>query len=122
MNSDTGKMTGKDNGVLVPSAMAMNRFRRPLIDYLLSVLEENDKLVRILAAEMLGIAGEPRALEYLKPLLVNRDRDLRIISAQAMDMILSQQAVVSRSQPDPCASCMIRLIADEVLKKQKQRG
>ncbi|MGB9176034.1 MAG: HEAT repeat domain-containing protein [Methanoregula sp.] len=122
MNSDTGKMTGKDNGVLVPSATAVNRFRRPLVDYLISGLEENDKWVRILAAEMLGIAGDPRALEYLKPFLVDRDRDLRTMSAQAMDMIISQQAVASRSQPDRCASCMIRLIAEEALMKEKQRG
>lgn len=115
-------MTGKDNGVLVPSATAVNRFRRPLVDYLISGLEENDKWVRILAAEMLGIAGDPRALEYLKPFLVDRDRDLRTMSAQAMDMIISQQAVASRSQPDRCASCMIRLIAEEALMKEKQRG
>ena len=83
------------------SASAVTRFRKPLVDYLISGLEENDKWVRILAVEMLGSAGDPRAVEYLKPLLVDRDRDLRTISAQAMDMIHSQQAVVSRSQTGP---------------------
>ena len=93
MNSNTGKKTGGDEGVLVPSASAVTRFRKPLVDYLISGLEENDKWVRILAIDMLGSAGDPRAVEYLKPLLVDRDRDLRTISAQAMDMIHSQQAV-----------------------------
>jgi hypothetical protein len=122
MNSDTGKRTGGDTGVLVPSATEVTRFRKPLVDYLISGLEENDKWVRIFAADMLGSAGDPRAVEYLKPLLVDRDRDLRIISAQAMDVIRSQQASVSRSQPDHCASCMIRLIAEEALTHHKPRG
>ena len=122
MNSDRGKMTGGDEGLLVPSAIGMTRFRKPLVDYLISGLEENDKWVRIFAADMLGSAGDPRAVEYLKPLLVDRDRDLRTISAQAMDMIHSQQAVVSRSQPDWCASCMIRFIAEEALTQTRPRG
>ena len=119
MNSDTGKMMGRDNGVLVSSAMAVNRFRKPLVDYLISGLEEKDTWVRIFAADMLGSAGDPRAVEYLKPLLVDRDRDLRTISAHAMDMIFSQQAAVSQKEPDRCASCMIRLIAEEALMQQK---
>ena len=122
MDSITGKMTGGGEGAGVPSVTAVNRFRKPLVDYLISGLEENDKWVRILAADLLGSAGDPRATEYLKPLLADRDRDLRIISAQAMDMIHSQQAAVFRSQPDHCASCMIRLIAEEALTKQKPRG
>jgi len=122
MNSDTGKMTGGDTGLLVPSVTAMTRFRKPLVDYLISGLEENDKWVRILAVDMLGNAGDPRAVEYLKPLLVDRDRDLRIISAQAMEMIHSQQAAVSRLQPDHCATCMIRLIAEEALTQAKPQG
>jgi len=122
MDSITGKMTGGGEGAEVPSVTAVNRFRKPLVDYLISGLEENDKWVRILAIDMLGRAGDPRAAEYLKPLLVDRDRDLRTISAQAMDMIHSQQAIVSRSQPDRCASCMIRIIAEEALTQQKPRG
>jgi hypothetical protein len=122
MDSDTGKTTGGDAGVLVSSASAVTRFRKPLVDYLISGLEENDKWVRILAIDMLGRAGDPRAVEYIKPLLVDRDRDLRTISALAMDMIHSKQAFVSRSQPDRCASCMIRIIAEEALTQQKPRG
>ena len=122
MDNDRGKITGRDTGVLVSSATAVTRFRKPLVDYLISGLEENDKWVRILAADMLGSAGDPRAVQYLKPLLVDRDRDLRIISAQAMEMIHSQQPVIYRSQPDHCATCMIRLIAEEALMQHKPRG
>jgi hypothetical protein len=122
MDSGTGKITRGNTSVQVSPASAVTRFRKPLVDYLISGLEENDKWVRILAADMLGSVGDPRAVEYLKPLLVDRDRDLRIISAQAIDMIHSHQAVVSRSQPDHCASCMIRLIAEEALTHHKPRG
>ena len=122
MDRDTGKMTGRDEGFLVSSVSAVTRFRKPLVDYLISGLEENDKWVRILAIDLLGSAGDPRAVEYLKPLLVDRDRDLRTISAHAMDMIHSQQAIISRSEPDRCSSCMIRLIAEEALTQVKPRG
>jgi HEAT repeat protein len=122
MNSNWEKKTIGDEDVLVPSASAVTRFRKPLVDYLISGLEENDKWVRILAIDLLGSAGDPRAVVYLKPLLVDRDRDLRTISAKAMDMIHSQQDVVSRSQPDRCASCMIRFIAEEALTQGKPRG
>jgi HEAT repeat protein len=115
MNSDAEKKWGGGEGVLISSASAVTRFRKPLVDYLISGLEENDKWVRILAIDMLGSAGDPRAVEYLHPLLVDRDRDIRAISAHAMDMIHSQQVVISRSQPDRCASCMIRFIAEEAL-------
>jgi len=122
MNSNWEKKTIGDEDVPVPSASAVTRFRKPLVDYLISGLEENDKWVRILAIDLLGSAGDPRAVVYLKPLLVDRDRDLRTISAKAMDMIHSQQDVVSRSQPDRCASCMIRFIAEEALTQGKPRG
>ena len=119
MDSDTGNMTGRETSGIVSSASAVTRFRKPLVDYLISGLEEKDTWVRIFAADMLGNAGDLRAVEYLKPLLVDRDRDLRTISAHAMDMIFSQQAAVSQKEPDRCASCMIRLIAEEALMQQK---
>jgi HEAT repeat protein len=100
----------------------VSRFRKPLVDYLISGLEENDKWVRFLAAGMLGSAGDPRAAEFLKPLLVDRDQDLRYISAHALEMIHSQEAVVLHAQPDHCASCMIRLIAEEALARSRPRG
>ena len=54
MDSDTGKMTGRETSGLVSSASAVTRFRKPLVDYLISGLEEKDTWVRIFAADMLG--------------------------------------------------------------------
>lgn len=119
MDNGAENLRGPDSSTRVFPVSAVKRFRKPLVDYLISGLEENDKWIRILAADLLGSAGDPRAVKYLKPLLADRDRDLRIISAQAMDMIISQKAVISPSQPDPCASCMIRLIAEEALTRER---
>ena len=121
MENNRRTMTGTDEGVLATPASAVFRFRKPLVDYLISGLEENDKGVRILAAGMLGNAGDPRAIEYLKPLLVDRDQDLRFISAHALEMIHSQQSVVFHAQPDHCSGCMIRLIAEEALARTRSR-
>lgn len=120
--SDTGKRTGRGDAASVVSASAMNQFRRPLVDYLISGLEVDDKWVRILAADLLGNAGDPRATGSLKRLLVDRDPDLREVSARAMDLINARQETIVRSQPDRCAGCMIRLIAEEALARQKPPG
>jgi len=122
MNSNAGKKADHDERLRISSVSEVNRFRKPLVDYLISGLEENDKWVRVFAIDLLGSAGDPRAIEYLKPLLVDHDRDLRTITVQAMDMIHAQPAVISRSQPDNCAGCMIRLIAEEALTQTRPRG
>lgn len=122
MDNNAGKRPSRDEGFPVSSVSAVARFRRPLVDYLLSGLEEEDKWVRILAIDMLGNTGDSRAVEYLKPLLVDRDQDLRTVSAQAMETIRSQQSAASRIQPDRCSGCMIRLIAEEALIQARPRG
>jgi HEAT repeat protein len=119
MDRESGTMAGGNQGIRFSSGTAVSRFRKPLVEYLISGLEENDKWVRILAADMLGSVGDSQAVKYLKPLLVDRDYDLRVISAHAIESIHSHHDTSSRTQPDPCASCMIRLIAEEALIQQK---
>lgn len=122
MNHSGEERPARNESIHLSSATAVSRFRKPLVDYLLSGLEVDDKWVRILAIDMLGNAGDPRAIEYLKPLLVDQDRDLRTISAEAMDMIRMQQKEPTRMQPDHCTGCMIRLIAEEALTRARPRG
>lgn len=119
MERDSGTTEDRDAGALASSEHAVSRFRKPLVGYLLSGLEENDKWVRILAADMLGYIGDSHCIGYLKPLLADRDRDLRIVSAHAIDMIGSHRSAFIRSESDPCGSCMIRYIAQEALVNQK---
>jgi HEAT repeat protein len=119
MNSDVKNEIVREAAALSVSMMAMKKFQQPMIEYLLSGLEENDKWVRVMAAEMLGTIGDSRSAEHLKPLLAERDRDLRIAAAKSLAMIRSSGVALSLSQPDNCESCMIRLVADEALERLK---
>jgi len=122
MDNNAGKRSSCEEGPRAPSVSAVARFKKPLVEYLLSGLEEEDKWVRILAIDMLGNTGDSRVADYLTPLLVDRDPDLRTIAAQAIEMIRSQQATLSPKQPDRCSGCMIRLIAEEALTRARPRG
>jgi hypothetical protein len=106
---------------MIPSdpGLALKKFSGPLVEYLISGLEEQDKWVRIMAADMLGTIGDPKALLYLKPFLVDRDPDIRAVSARAFSLIHSLPSPQSVSPSSDCGHCMIRLIAEEVLTRQK---
>ena len=101
------------------SIMALKKFRQPMVEYLISGLEDNDKWVRVMAAHLLGTIGDSRAAEHLKPFLVSQDRDLRSAAAQSLAMIHPFLGIFSLSQADNCDNCMIRLIADEAIQKLK---
>jgi HEAT repeat protein len=118
MNRDIKNETAMEVAALSVSMTAIKKFRKPMVEYLLSGLEENDKWVRIMAAEMMGAIGDPRSAEHLIPLLADRDRDLRTVAAKSLAMIRSPD-MFALSQADNCENCMIRLIADEALGKLK---
>jgi len=118
MNRDIRNEAPGDVAAMAVSVMAMKKFQKPLVEYLISGLEENDKWVRVMAAEMLGAVGDSCSAEHLKPLLADRDRDLRMIAAKSLAMIRSP-GIFAQSQTDNCEDCMIRLIANEALGKLK---
>lgn len=97
------------------SEQAVKQFRQPLVEYLVSGLEDHDRRVRIMAVEMLGIIGDARSAGRLLPLLADQDRDLRTVAAQSLAMIRAAGGEVALSQVDPCGNCMIRLVAREAL-------
>ena len=101
------------------STIAVKKFRQPLIAYLMSGLEDNDKWVRVMALQMLGVIGDQSSAESLKPFLVTSDRDLRIIAARSLAMIHSPHMAFTPSPLDNCENCMVRLVADEALKRLK---
>ena len=57
MNDNSEKPKKSNYGSLVSPEVSVIRFRKPLVDYLVSGLEEDDKWIRIFAADMLGNAG-----------------------------------------------------------------
>ena len=103
-------------------ADALRKFRAPLIEYLISSLEEKNKWVRIMAIETLGSVGDLRAVEALEPFLVDKDPDIRTISTRAFYQIQGQSGIPVFTEQGGCGNCMIRLVAEEALKKQRNAG
>jgi HEAT repeat protein len=119
MNWDVKSETATEVAATSVSMMAIKKFRQPLVEYLLSGLEDDNKWVRVMAAEMLGTIGDPRTAGHLKTLLADHDRDLRIVAARSLAMIRSVRATFPLSPVDNCEDCMIRLVADEALQRLK---
>jgi|WetSurMetagenome_2_1015567.scaffolds.fasta_scaffold52169_3 hypothetical protein len=119
MNRDLQNETSNEAAALAVSIMAMKKFQQPLVEYLLSGLEDNDKWVRMMAADMLGTIGDPGVAGRLRPLLADKDRDMRTIAAKSLAMIGSPNVVFTVKQVDHCENCMIRLVADEALERLK---
>ena len=110
-NRDARQTVKNEDG----SAEMLEKFRKPLIHYLLSGLAENDKWVRYLAMEMLGAIRDPMTVGYLTPLLADGDGDIRAGAARAIDAIGSSRMAFTRLQKNGCDSCLIRIIAQEAL-------
>jgi len=100
------------------SISAVCKFRQPLVKYLISGLDDNDKWVRVMAAELLGTVGDPRSARALQPLLAGWDSDLRLAAARSLARIRSPQSAVIPPALS-CDHCMIRLVADEALTRLK---
>ncbi len=90
MNRDVSNETAREAASVSRTIMALKKFRQPLVEYLISGLEENDKWVQVMAVRLLGTIGDSRAAEHLKPLLVSEDADLRSAAAQSLAMIPCQ--------------------------------
>jgi HEAT repeat protein len=117
MNKDVKNEAVTEEVTLAASMKAMKNFRQPLVTYLISGLEVNDRWVRMMAAEMLGTIGDSRVADNLTPLLADQDADVRLIAAKSLSMIRSPKGIFSLKQADYCENCMIRLIAEEALEK-----
>jgi len=104
------------------TADAVKKFRGPLIEYLLSGLEENNKWIRVMAADLLGSIGDQRTINSLVPLTVDKDPDIRAVSARAVSMISSHRNFETVSGADNCGNCTIRLIAEELIKTRNAAG
>jgi hypothetical protein len=97
------------------SADALNKFRKPLLCYLASACDDPDKWVRYLAAEMLGVIGDPGAPPCLVQLLADSDEDVRTAAAKALDCISTSHHISALLHRSSCDSCLMRIIAEEAL-------
>ncbi len=119
VNRETRNETTQEMAARSASMTALRTFRQPMIAYIQSGLEDNEKLVRIMAAEMLGLLGDPGSADSLKPLLADSDRDLRFVAGQALEAIRSRGTETPLHYADPCGNCTIRLVAEEALDRLK---
>jgi HEAT repeat protein len=103
------------------STAALSRFRQPLVEYLISALDDDDKWVRYMAAELLGDVGDPVAADHLRRLLTDQDADLRIVSACALQAINQPAHPEGGGQYCDCGSCLIRVIAEEAMSKLNEQ-
>lgn len=118
MDGMTEYIAGRMADSLPLSRKAVHKFRQPLVEYLISGLDDNDKWVRVMAAEMLGALGDPHSAQSLQPLLAGWDSDLRLVAARSLARIRSPQSSVIPPALS-CDHCMIRLVADEALTRLK---
>jgi hypothetical protein len=117
MESSTKKAVAGHPGFANDHANALRKFRGPLVEYLLSGLEEENKWVRVMALDTLGSVADSRAITAIRPLLVDQDPDIRAVSARAVSQICGRRAGETVLQGD-CGSCMIRLVAEESIRSQ----
>ena len=121
MDRNRDDKTPEGSDLTSRSVRAVRQFRQPLVAYLLSGLEHDDKWVKILAAEMLGMAGDASIAGQLKPLLADYDQDLRTAGERSLLQITSHGPGLTTNHADYCGDCMIRLLASEALLQLKDR-
>src|SRR5512145_2754135 len=117
MDKDGMNEVARNMMSLSASMMTMQKFRQPLVAYLISGLEVEDRWVRMMAAELLGTVGDSQVTDSLKPLLADPDTDVRIIAGKSLSLLTSPKGGLATRQVDYCENCMIRLLAEEALEK-----
>jgi HEAT repeat protein len=121
MNNDGTNEAARNMRSMSASMMTMQRFRQPLVAYLVSSLEVDDRWVRMMAAELLGTVGDSQVTDSLKPLMADPDSDVRIIAAKSLSLLSSPRGGLTTRQADYCGNCMIRLLANEALEQLKMQ-
>ena len=105
----------KQGLVQTQSYADLEKFRRPLREYLVSGLEHPDKWVRYLAVEMLGALGDTMAADDVLPLVVSEDTDLRSAALRSVEKMGKYPVEIPQFRTTGCKHCLIRSIADEAL-------
>jgi HEAT repeat protein len=118
-NINTGMRWARGTAGVNDSRVALQKFRKPLFDYLVSGLEARDKWVRVMAAGMLGALGDPCAAGYLKPLAEDYDADLREVARSSMRMLYSHRSFPLTGRQDPCEGCITRIISENSRTRRK---
>jgi len=91
------------------------------MEYVLSGLEVDDKWVRVLALEVLGTVGDKRVIPAVRALLADEDPDIRLVASRVFHRIGVGRIEQVIQPPGNCSSCLIRLVAQEALRNNRDR-
>lgn len=84
LNKLHGAKVKAEDEVRNAAAMALVKIGKPSVDYLIAVLEDEDKSLQESAIKVLGRLGDARAIEHLIPFLKNKDS---IVKGCAMETL-----------------------------------
>lgn len=102
---------------IIQSIEELGRKGEPAVDFLLLALKDEDKRVRIAAANALGEIGDSRSIDALINLLADSDKDLRFISASLLGKIGDPRARDALSRACTDENCFVRIMAREALSR-----
>ncbi|MDT8357653.1 MAG: HEAT repeat domain-containing protein [Methanomicrobiaceae archaeon] len=97
----------------------MQKFGPSAIEYLVKALGDDDKWVRLLAADVLGDIGDVAAAKPLVEMLKDQDQDVRFIAAGALGKIPEQKSIESLEQICTSDNCFVRIAAEESIERLK---
>jgi HEAT repeat protein len=97
--------------------IALEKYGKPALDYLLEAINDEDKWVRYMAADALGNIGDVRSIERLIPLLNDQDQDVRFATAYALGNIGHPSAAQALAHTCEKDNCFVKIAAEEALEK-----
>lgn len=100
---------------IIQSISDLGKKGQPAVDYLLLALNDEDKRVRIAAANALCNIGDARCVEALIALLSDRDKDIRFVSASLLGRIGDPRAREPLTRACADENCFVRIMAKESL-------
>ncbi len=102
---------------IIHSIHDLGKKGQPAVEFLLLALKDDDKRVKIAAANALGDIGDTRSVDALIALLLDSDKDLRFISASLLGKIMDPRAREPLSRACTDENCFVRLMAREALSR-----
>ncbi len=113
----TNAMAEETRYDIIHSIHDLGKKGQPAVDFLLLALKDEDKRVRIAAANALGDIGDTRSVDALITLLFDGDKDLRFISASLLGKIGDLRAREPLSRACADENCFVRVMARESLSR-----
>jgi len=100
---------------IIHSIYDLGKKGQPAVDFLLLALKDEDKRVKIAAANALCDIGDDRCVDALIALLSDGDKDIRFVSASLLGKIGDPRAREPLTRACADENCFVRIMAKEAL-------